>query len=34
MEVVHPRLLESGWSCRNNNLPSKPRTDKLHSNDI
>mgnify|MGYP006883603647 CR=1 FL=1 len=30
---VHPGLLEGGSSCGNNNLPSKPRTDNLHSND-
>ena len=31
---AHPRLLETEVSCRNNNLPSKPRTNNLHSNGI
>lgn len=30
---VHPGLLEEEVSCRNNNLPSKPRTDNHYSND-
>lgn len=30
---VHPGFLERDSSCRNNKLPSKPRTDNLHSND-